>query len=171
MINIYCDESCHLEHDNAKAMLMGEISCSSSEKDSVYRKIREIKKKHGLSTWAEIKWTGVSSSKLPFYIELIDYFNNEPCLNFRAVVVKDKANLNHNKYNKGSHDLWNYKTYYYLLDAMISYSDTYSVFIDIKDTCGGPKIRKLQDVLCNNIYDFKKDVIKGIFQIPSLHFA
>lgn len=42
----------------------------------------------------------------------------------------------------------------YLLDAMIGYSEEYRIFIDIKDTCGGTKVKKLQEVLCNNKYDF-----------------
>jgi len=167
MINIYCDESCHLEHDGAKAMLMGAISCPESEKQRVYEEIRRIKQQNGLSSWAEIKWTGVSPSKLPMYLTLIDYFVNEEALSFRAVVAKDKKDLNHKKFNKGSHDLWYYKTYFYLLDAIISYNDEYKVMIDIKDTRGGPKVAKLRTVLCNNKYDFKKDVIKGIYQIQS----
>lgn len=64
MINIYCDESCHLEHDKAKAMLLGAISCSESEKSRIYSEIRAIKERHSLSTWNEIKWTSVSPSKL-----------------------------------------------------------------------------------------------------------
>ena len=132
MINIYCDESCHLEHDKAKAMLLGAISCSESEKSRIYSEIRAIKERHSLSTWNEIKWTSVSPSKLSFYIEIIDYFINEPALSFRAVVAKDKSNLNHEKYNQGSHDLWYYKAYFYLLDAMIGYSEEYRIFIDIK---------------------------------------
>ena len=109
----------------------------------------------------------VSPSKLPFYIEIIDYFINETALSFRAVVAKDKSNLNHEKYNHGSHDLWYYKAYFYLLDAMIGYSEEYKIFIDIKDTCGGTKIKKLHEVLCNNKYDFKHEVIKDIQQIRS----
>ena len=27
MINIYCDESCHLEHDDSDIMVLGGISC------------------------------------------------------------------------------------------------------------------------------------------------
>ena len=88
-------------------------------------------------------------------------------MSFRAVVAKDKVNLNHAKYNSGSHDLWYYKAYYYLLDAMIGYSEEYRIFIDIKDTCGGSKVRKLQEVLCNNKYDFKHEVIKDIEQVKS----
>lgn len=91
MINIYCDESCHLEHDKAKAMLLGAISCSESEKSRIYSEIRAIKERHSLSTWNEIKWTSVSPSKLSFYIEIIDYFINEPALSFRAVVAKDMS--------------------------------------------------------------------------------
>ena len=90
MVYIYCDESCHLEHDHAKAMLLGAVSCPEAEKDRIYSDIRAIKEKHGLSSWLEIKWTGVSASKLPFYLELIDYFIGEPHLAFRAVVAKDK---------------------------------------------------------------------------------
>lgn len=167
MIHIYCDESCHLEHDHSSAMLMGAISCPSSEKERIYSTIRRIKEKHNLSTWAEIKWTGVSTSKLSYYIDLVDFFLSEEALSFRAVVVKNKENLNHERYNQGSHDLWYYKTYFYLLDAVVSYNEEYKIFIDIKDTRGGPKVAKLHEVLCNNKYDFKKDVIKGIYQIRS----
>ena len=146
MINIYCDESCHLEHDKAKAMLLGAISCPASEKNRIYSEIRSIKQKYGVSSWTEIKWTAVSPSKKTLYIALIDYFLQEKSLSFRAVVAKDKANLNHARYNGGSHDLWYYKAYYYLLDAMIGYSDEYRIFIDIKDTCGGSKVQKLQHI-------------------------
>ena len=47
MINIYCDESCHLEHDKANAMLLGAISCSEREKSRIYSEIRALKEKHG----------------------------------------------------------------------------------------------------------------------------
>ena len=82
-------------------------------------------------------------------------------------MAKDKANLNHAKFNQGSHDLWYYKAYFYLLGAMIGASQEYRIFIDIKDTRGGPKVRKLQEVLCNNKYDFKREVIRSISQIRS----
>ena len=141
MINIYCDESCHLEHDRANTMLLGAISCPANEKKRIFSDIRMIKQKHGVSTWTEIKWTGVSPAKLEFYKEIIDYFINESALSFRAVVIKDKANLNHEKFNKGSHDLWYYKAYYFLLDAMIGYFEEYRIFIDIKDTCASGHCR------------------------------
>jgi len=167
MINIYCDESNHLEHDGAYSMLMAAMICPDIEKKRIYEDIRLIKKKHGISSWAEIKWTGVSESKVAYYLDLVDYFIKEESLSFRTVVVRNKQNLNHNKYNAGSHDLWYYKTYYYLLDAIVDYSGTYKIFIDIKDTKGGPKVKKLREVLCNKMYDFNQEVILGINQIKS----
>ena len=38
---------------------------------------------------------------------------------------------------------------------------------DIKDTIGGKRTRELHGALCNNIYDFKSEVILGLNQIQS----
>lgn len=166
MINIYCDESCHLEKDESNVMILGAMSCDSSIKSTVNNDIRNIKVKHGLSSWFEIKWTKVSDSKLDFYKELVDYFFNSD-LYFRGIVASNKSVLDHKKYNSGSFDLWYYKMYFLLLDMLIMPTGEYKVFIDIKDTKGGPKVKKLQEVLCNNIYDFKQEVIKDIKQVNS----
>ena len=167
MINIYCDESCHLEHDNAKAMLLGAISCDAHKKSYLTKLIRDIKIKHGLSPRCEIKWTSVSPSMLPFYIELIDTFYEEKYLSFRAVVIRDKSLLNHQKFNNGNHDLWYYKVYYVLLSPQIRDGERYSIFVDIKDTRGGPRLNILKDVLCNAKHDFNQDMLKNINQIRS----
>ena len=104
MINIYCDESCHLPKDNSEVMILGGISCAF-DKNKVNQDIRNIKKKHGLSTWFEIKWTKVSIHKIEFYKEVIDYFFvNDLC--FRGIVAKDKKKLNHKKYNDGSYTIY-----------------------------------------------------------------
>ena len=52
---IYCDESCHLEHDGSNVMVLGGISCPKEKVHEVYDDIRNIKLKHGLSSWLEIK--------------------------------------------------------------------------------------------------------------------
>ena len=44
--DIYCDESCHLEHDSQKAMTLGAIWCPDNKKDTVFKQLREIKEKH-----------------------------------------------------------------------------------------------------------------------------
>ena len=111
MINIYCDESCHLENDKQKAMVIGGISCPNSYRHIVYKDIQNIKLKHHLP-YIEIKWTKLSKSKIEFYKELIKYFFNNELLSFRTVVIPDKKQLNHSKYSQ-THDEFYYKTYYY----------------------------------------------------------
>ena len=36
LYNIYCDESCHLEHDGEKVMLIGGVWCPSNKKDEIF---------------------------------------------------------------------------------------------------------------------------------------
>lgn len=167
MYNIYCDESCHLQNDQIDLMVLGGITCPESIKQKVFDDIRNIKIKHGLSSWFEIKWTKISNSKIEFYIDLINYFFSCEELFFRGVVATNKNSLDHARYNNGDYDTWYYKMYFTLLNTMIDASGEYKIFIDIKDTRGGPKVKKLKQVLCYNIYDFKNEVIKNIGQIDS----
>lgn len=164
---IYCDESCHLQNDDSDIMVLGAITIPQFAKDELDQMIRNIKVKYGLSSWFEIKWTKVSDGQLPFYKELIDFFFENKYLNLRVLVAKNKKSLNHDLYNNGDYDFWYYKMYYQLLEVLITPLYRYRIFIDTKDTNGGPKTRKLHEVLSNNIYDFKREVIKDIRQINS----
>lgn len=167
IFNIYCDESCHLQYDQSDLMVLGAVKCHDNYKSKIFKNIRDIKLKHGLSSWFEIKWTKVSKAKIDFYLSIIDYFFNEPALSYRGVILTNKKRLNHTLYNCGDYNLWYYKMYFLLLNHIIDPSEEYRIFIDIKDTQGGPKIKKLHEVLCNNIYDFKHEVIKDVNQIRS----
>ncbi|MBD5207613.1 MAG: DUF3800 domain-containing protein, partial [Bacteroidales bacterium] len=72
LYDIYCDESCHLEHDRQKAMVLGGIWCADSNRKKIARQIRQIKKKHDLSPKYEVKWNKISRNKLNFYVELVE---------------------------------------------------------------------------------------------------
>jgi Protein of unknown function (DUF3800) len=167
MFNIYCDESCHLENDNSDIMVLGALTCPEDLKSKVYNDVRDLKLKHGISTWFEIKWTKVSDSKLSFYIDLIQYFFDKEYLQFRGVVATGKDRLDHSIYNDNNYDLWYYKMYFQLLDPITLPPNEYKIFIDIKDTKGGAKVRKLHEVLCSNKYDYNREIIKDIKQIHS----
>jgi len=41
------------------------------------------------------------------------------------------------------------------------------VYLDIKDTRGGKKVKKLRDILSNNMYDFDGDIVQRIQQVHS----
>lgn len=165
--NIYCDESCHLQFDNSDVMIIGSVWFEKRFKNLINNDIRQLKIKHGLSSWAELKWTKVSPSKSDFYFDIINYFINNENIYYRGVVAKGKKTLNHDKYNEGDYDLWYYKMYFSMLDRIIQPHNEYNIYIDIKDTRGAARTMKLQEVLCNNIYDFNREVVKKIAEVDS----
>ncbi len=165
LINIYCDESCHLEHDHQPIMLFGAVWCPQEEIRQHSAALRELKARH--EARGELKWTKVSESRELFFLETVDLFFSAANLNFRCLIVNDKAKLNHEYYNQGSHDSFYYKMYYYLLRNIISDTDQYDIYLDIKDTRSQLKIDYLKDVLSNNLHDFDRKVIRKIQHVRS----
>lgn len=167
LYNVYCDESCHLEHDGQKAMVIGGIWCLKSKVRTVINDINTIKNKHGFHHNFEIKWVKVSPQKLDFYLDIIGYFFTNTGIHFRAIVIPDKSIIDHEEYNQ-SHDEWYYKMYFDMLKVIIDPKERYNIYLDIKDTRGGAKITKLREVLSNAHYDFSRSIIHNI-QIVRSH--
>ncbi len=165
-INVYCDESCHLEHDGEPIMLLGALWCLRDEVRVSAERIRDIKERHGLPRGFEVKWTKVSMSKVAFYRDVMDYFFDNGDLHFRTVVVADKARLRHEDFGQ-DHDTWYYKMYSLLLNHLLSPDCTYDVYIDIKDTRSKRKIETLHRVLCNTHRDYDMSIIHNIQQVRS----
>ena len=165
--NIYCDESCHLEHDGQQAMVLGAVWCPLERTHDLSEGLRQIKSKHGLARDFEVKWTKVSPGKADFYLELVSYFFENDGLHFRALIVPDKSKLNHAAFPGQDHDLWYYKMYFDMLKVILNPHAEYRIYIDIKDTRGAAKVRKLHEVLCNNQYDFNRSIIHRVQQIRS----
>lgn len=164
--NVYCDESCHLENDQADAMVFGAVWCLIDKKVEISQRVREIKERHGMPPEFEFKWTKVSASKVQMYMDLIDYFFDDDDLHFRCLVIPDKGKINHQKFNQ-THDDWYYKQYFNMLKIIFKPEDKYNIYLDIKDTRSNEKVEKLHDVLCNNTYDFSRQVIQRVQQIRS----
>lgn len=165
MINIYCDESCHLEHDQQKVMAIGGIACSNYAKFNVYEDIKKIKEKHSIMSHQEIKWNKVSKGEQTYYEDLINYFFDNELLRFRGVLLPNKSVLRHNEFSQ-SHDDFYYKMYYYTISYFLNQEDDIEVYIDIKDTNSMKKIKKLEEVLHNKARNRSKEVTK-IQQIRS----
>lgn len=140
--NIYCDESCHLENDHKKYMLIG---CVSSAYNQVKRHTERIQKiKEEYNYYGEIKWSNVSNSQLRFYKALMDYFFDTD-LRFRAVVV-DKSKIKNGEFNQ-DFDTFYYKMYYSLLNHKKNSQYAYNVYLDIKDDLSAYKVQKLKEIL------------------------
>jgi hypothetical protein len=164
--NIYCDESCHLEHDGFRVMVLGAVWCPLPKASEIALRMGKIKSKHGFPKRFEIKWTKVSPAKQAFYMEVLDYFFEEPDLHFRALVVADKSKLDHDAHHQ-DHDTWYYKMYFNMLKTLFAPHDKYRIYLDVKDTRSAEKVRKLHDVLCNNMYDFDKEIITSVQTVRS----
>lgn len=164
--NIYCDESCHLENDKEKAMTIGGVWCPENKKDEIFKRIREIKQEHGLSSQFEIKWNKVSLGQLSFYMDIVNYFFDNSDLHFRVIVVPNKQELDHERFHQ-SHDDFYYKLYFDMLKTIFDPDCRYNIYLDIKDTRSQKKVDKLHEVLCNNHYDFKRELIKKVQQVRS----
>lgn len=164
--NIYCDESCHLPHDNVDLMVIGGISCPKEKAEFINKAIRDIKVKNGVYKFAEIKWTKVSKSKYKMYEELVDLFFDTSYLTFRAVVALNKSHLNYEKFHL-SHDDWYQRIYYLTLREVIDIGNDYHIYVDIKDTKGSEKIDQLKNVLNNVVGYFYDETVKNIQLVRS----
>ncbi|MGA3023808.1 MAG: DUF3800 domain-containing protein [Bryobacteraceae bacterium] len=162
--NIYCDESCHLEHDRQKAMVLGALWCPAGNVREFNVAIRDIKARHGLRRDLEIKWTKVSPAKLAFYRDLIDFFFSSGDLHFRALIVPDKTKLEHEGL---SHDDWYYKLYFDLLKVILAPTSNYRIFLDINDTRSAARVARLHQVLTNSMYDFSRSIVRHLQTVRS----
>ena len=159
--NLYIDESCHLQNDySPSVMSIGYIKANTKDILKLKNDIKIIKKEH--RTPFEYKWNKVSSSRISLYKELIDYFF-ENQLFFRCVIIKYKERLDHASYNQGDHSNFYYKMIYQLLHNKFTTpidNNLYNIFLDIKDTRGREKIKKIKQVFDN---EFQKNS-------PFIHF-
>lgn len=170
LVDIYCDESCHLENDGHSAMVLGALHLPDARRKEVVGRIADIKRRHGMPPEFEFKWTKVSPSKLQMYMDLIDYFFDDDDLRFRCVIAPNKSALDHNKF-KQSHDEWYYKMYYYLIGHLMKPRSRYRIYLDIKDTRSNLKVEKLHDTLCNSTADFSRKMIERVQQVRSHEVA
>lgn len=164
--NIYCDESCHLEHDRQKSMVLGAIWVPKELTKQLFNELRQIKVQNNLPPAFEIKWNKVSNTKIEFYLNLIEYFFQNKDLHFRALVIPDKSVLDHEEWNQ-THDDFYYKMYFDLLKVIFNPVNSYYIYIDIKDTRSQNKVLKLKEILRNNHYDYSKDIIMRVQQVRS----
>ena len=166
LYNVYCDESCHLEHDGIPVMAWGAVYCPAADTRTLAQALRALKEAHGLASNFEVKWTKVSPAKLDFYVALVDLFLDDDRLRFRGVMVPDKRLLDHARFDQ-THDDWYYKMYFQMLRHIFCAPHRYRIYLDMKDSRGGPKTRKLHDVLANSLYDFDRQCVERVQQVRS----
>ncbi|GAK33173.1 hypothetical protein JCM17846_19600 [Iodidimonas nitroreducens] len=166
LFNVYCDESCHLEHDGSPVMAWGAIYCPEAASHIISLAVRKLKSEHGLAPDFEAKWTKISPAKVEFYLALLDLFLADERMRFRGILVPDKGLLDHARFGQ-SHDDWYYKMYFTMLRPIFCAPHHYRIYLDIKDTRGGPRTRRLHEVLANSLYDFNQECVERVQQVRS----
>lgn len=176
-INIYCDESCHLQNDKEPVMVIGAVYCPIEKKEEIFERLYSFKVKHSLipknkkndkdnRPYYELKWNKVSKSKIEYYKDVINYFFDDDDLQFRVLVVSNKTDIDYEKFNH-THDTFYYKMYFGMLKAILNPENSHHIYIDIKDTKSKEKVHKLEQVLRNDKYDYSKEIIKKVQQVRS----
>lgn len=164
-IDLFCDESAHLENDGLRWMALGVVCCPHDKTREIAVRLREIKQRHGFAPSAEVKWTKVSPSKKQFYVDLLDYFLDDDDLHFRALIVDKEA---HKATANGcDHDAWYYNLYFDLIEPLLRPGDRFRIYLDIKDSRSQEKVRGLHRVLCDSQLDFNREIVERVQQVRS----
>lgn len=166
-INVYCDESTHLPNDGQPFTVLGAVVSPVALTKEISHRLVDLREKHGLPRDFEIKWNKVSTGKLNFYLDVVDYFFDDDDLEFRAVVAP-KVGLDHSRFGQ-SRDDWYYKMMFFLVRNVISSTGKTHIYLDKKDTRGGLKVSKLHEVIANAFYDFDRRKIHRVQIVESHH--
>jgi|SRR3989339_299806 len=149
--DVYCDES-RLDILSSKKssdsyMVIGSLWIPSERRNEVKDRLKQAQNEHRYL--CEFKWNKVTSSKMEFYLELIDiFFEYNEDFRFRCIVVdKDKVDLF--KYHQSDAELGFYKFYYQLLHHWILDCNTYSIYVDMKTNRCGNRLPILKGCLQN----------------------
>ena len=163
-LSIFCDESCHLENDKSKYMVLGGIYVKHSNVKMINHGIKLIKEKHGYSGSYEIKWTKIRKNNIELSKDLISYFFDNPHMRFRGYII-NKEGLNHSQHFQ-THNEWYYKMFYRLFEPIIEQGYQTSIYLDIKDTISNLNISKLKEIINNHAFSFG---LPGVTRIQSVH--
>lgn len=164
-INIYCDESCHLENDGINIMGLGCIWCNKKDLYQINLDIKNIKIKYNLKPMSEIKWGLLSNINYKMYHEIINYFFNNDKIFYRGYFIH-KSQLEHKKYHQTHEDFY-YKCYFGLLKNIFNSLNTYNIYVDIKDCHTSKRCKKLEEICCKANYDYSHELINKIQPIQS----
>jgi len=143
--NVYADESSHMD-DGSTFMVLGAIWMDSETTTDFTARVKEIKVRHEIPLFREIKWTKVSQAKLDYYKELVDLFTSYAGVNYRAVIA-DKTKLDHERFGHTRDDFYYIMQYYLIRNIAEKCLGKIKIYLDYKDTWSGPRCHKLADYL------------------------
>ena len=164
LINLYCDESCHLNYGNDEVMGFAGIEAPYEKIKEINENLKEIKSDFKISPYQELKWSKVSNSNVELYKKFISCFFIDDDLNFRATLIKNKSQLKFTKRNTKS-DFY-YKMLYFMIVKRLQPQNVYNIYLDIKDTNSAKRIKTLELYLNRTKLDY--DVTNAINKVQTI---
>jgi hypothetical protein len=147
--DVYCDES-RPDLFGSKAppatyLVIGSLWSHREDRDMLKTEIHALRDKHKVGP--EFKWQKVSTSRMPFYEELVAlFFSQGDRLRFRCIAV-DRNKVNLLQYHNNDQELGFYKFYYQLLHHWILDFNEYAIFCDYKRNRDMRRLHVLQRCL------------------------
>jgi hypothetical protein len=141
---VYCDESRHDCPEVNQYMAIGSLWVPREKKAEVTRRFRRLLRNIGIGS--EVKWKKVSRARLEAYKQIVDFFFSEQDLNFRVIVVDQRA-VDVDRFHNGDRELGFYKFYYELLNKWIDGGNEYLILLDYKQNKGADRYTGLRHQL------------------------
>ena len=163
--SVFCNESWHTIRSGGINMTVGALVCPLPDIRSCAEAVRSLKVKHGLATGFEAKWTKVSPAKAEFYMDLVDLFLRYHHLRFfgagaeSGIGSKDGAPVSRD----GIRDALNRR----LLEAVLCGPHRYRVYLEVGDTRGGARLRRLREGVTDKPLGADQPHIERLQQIRS----
>jgi hypothetical protein len=145
---VYCDESRHDGHAKNSYMAIGSLWMSRDQRDRISKAFRDCCRENGLG--GEVKWSKVSKLKLDAYKRLIDFFFEQPELEFRTIVV-DQAKFDPARFHGADRELGFYKFYYEMLWHWFEPGNEYLILLDFIQNKDAHRFTELRKVLENKL--------------------
>lgn len=145
---VYCDESRHDGHTKNPYMAIGSLWMPRDERDRISKAFRDCCRENSLG--GEVKWSKVSKLKLNAYKCLVDFFFDQPELQFRTIVV-DQNKLDLCRYHGSDRELGFYKFYYEMLWHWFAPGNEYLILLDFIQNKDAHRFTELRRVLENKL--------------------
>lgn len=147
--DVYCDESRPDLLSSSKAtaqyMVIGSLWLKTKDRERFKKDIHDLRNKYKIG--GEFKWQKISPSRLPFYLEIMGWFNAmAEQLRFRCIAV-DRKDVDLKLYHDNDQELGFYKFYYQLIHHWILDFNEYSIFVDFKSNRRRERLSDLRKCL------------------------
>lgn len=141
---VYCDESRHDGPESHRYMAIGGLWVPAADKPELTRSLQTLRNSTGLR--GEVKWQKVSNAHLSSYQRLIDFFFDNPSIQYRVIVV-DQARVDLDRFHEGDAELGFYKFYFEMIEKWIQRGNEYLILLDFKQNRGALRYLDLKRIL------------------------